>query len=210
MLLDERERVADGSPMRLFDLGRDGRLGERPQRRHALHRGEREVIAGDRGCLWAGVFGDHGGQFALILRRPAVLGGEELGRHLGAYACPFAAWHRPVSGQACGRIEFGDSLGDLDPKRRDVVGVDLERGAQPGDRQIVAVGQIRALQLLLPLRGQGMQTDPEQRLHVLRCHRIANLQTVDAGQPGTNPNAGALTALGVVASEWDVALFGRI
>src|SRR5215217_474921 len=55
-----------------------------------------------------------------------------------------------------------------------------------------------------------MKTDAEQRLHLLRCHRIANLQTVDASQPGTNPNARALTALGVVAGEWDVALLGRI
>jgi hypothetical protein len=66
------------------------------------------------------------------------------------------------------------------------------------------------VQLLLPLRGQGMQPDAEQRLHLLRCHRITNLQTVDASQPGTNPHARAFTALGVVAGEWYVALLGRI
>ena len=88
--------------------------------------------------------------------------------------------------------------------------VDLERRAQPGHRLIVPVGQVRALQLLLPLRGEGMQADAEQRLHLLRSHRIASLQTVDPGQPGTDPHTGALTALGVVAGERDVALLGRI
>ena len=66
------------------------------------------------------------------------------------------------------------------------------------------------MQLLLPLRGEGMQADAEQRLHLLRGHRIASLQTVDPGQPGADPHTGALTALGVVAGERDVAFLGRI
>ena len=121
VLFDEAQRVGDGGPVGLFDLRRNRRFGERPQRRDALHRGEGEVVAGDRGRLWAGVFSDRGGQFPGILRRPAVLGGEELARHLGTYPGPFAAWNRPVAGQACRRIEFGDPLGNLNPKRGDVV-----------------------------------------------------------------------------------------
>jgi hypothetical protein len=39
------------------------------------------------------------------------------------------------------------------------------------------------LQLLLSLRGERMQAYAEQRLHLLRGHRVADLQTVDAGQP---------------------------
>jgi hypothetical protein len=134
LLFDEPQRVGDGGAMRLLDPCRNGRFGDRPQRRHTLDRGERKVIAGDRGCLGPGVFGDHRGQFPRILRRPAVLGGEELGRHFGSYPGPFAARHRPVSGKACRSVHFGDPLGDLDPKRRDVIGIDLERGAQPGHR----------------------------------------------------------------------------
>ena len=134
VLFDEGQRVGDRSPVGLFDLRRNGRFGERPQRRDAFDRGEGEVVAGDRGRLWAGVFGDRGGEFPRILRWPAVLGGEELGRHLGAHPGPFAAWNRPVAGQAGGRIEVGDPLGNLDPKRRDVVVVDLERRTQPGHR----------------------------------------------------------------------------
>jgi len=70
-LFDEGERIGDGGPMGLFDLRRDGWFGERPQRRDAFDGGEGEVVAGDRGCLGPGVFGDRGGQFARILRRPA-------------------------------------------------------------------------------------------------------------------------------------------
>jgi hypothetical protein len=66
------------------------------------------------------------------------------------------------------------------------------------------------LQLLLPLRGERMKTDAEQCLHLLRSHRIASLQTVDAGQPGADPNARAFTAFGVVAGESDMAFFGCI
>jgi hypothetical protein len=34
---DEHQRVVDGGPVGLFDLRRNLRLGERPQRRDALH-----------------------------------------------------------------------------------------------------------------------------------------------------------------------------
>jgi hypothetical protein len=73
------------------------------------------------------VFRDRGGQFPDILRWPAVFGGEEFASHLGTYPGPFAAWNRPVSGQAGRRIELGDPLGNLDPKRGDVAVVNLER-----------------------------------------------------------------------------------
>jgi hypothetical protein len=49
--LDEAQRIGDRGPVGLFDLRRNRRFGERPQRRDALHRGEGEVVAGDRGCL---------------------------------------------------------------------------------------------------------------------------------------------------------------
>ena len=139
-----------------------------------------------------------------------MLGGEELAGYLGAYPGPFAAWNRPIFGKAGGRAEFGDPPSDLDPKRRDVVGVDLERRTQPGDKLVVAGGQVRPFELLLPLRREGMQADAEQRLHLLCGHRIAGLQSVDAGQPGADPNPGCFAALGVVAGERDMTFLGGI
>ena len=121
VLFDEGQRVGDRSPVGLLDLCRNGWFGDRPQRRDAFDRGEGEVVAGDRGRLWAGVFGDRGGEFPRVLRWPAVLGGEELRRHLGAHPRPFVPWNRPVARQAGSRIEVGDPLGYLDPKRRNVV-----------------------------------------------------------------------------------------
>ena len=88
--------------------------------------------------------------------------------------------------------------------------VDLERRTQPGHRQVVPAGQVRALQLLLSLYREGMQADAEQRLHLLRGHRISGVQTVDPGQPGADPHTGCFATLGVVAGEWDVAFLGRI
>jgi hypothetical protein len=66
------------------------------------------------------------------------------------------------------------------------------------------------LQLLLPLRGERMKADAEQSSHLLRSYRIADLQTVDPGQPGANPNTRRLAAFGVVAGERDMAFLGRI
>jgi hypothetical protein len=50
----------------------------------------------------------------------------------------------------------------------------------------------------------------EQRLHLLRRHRIAGLQAVDPGQSGANPHTGCFATLGVVAGERDVAFLGGI
>jgi hypothetical protein len=121
------------------------------------------------------VFGDRGGEFARIIGWPAVFGGEEFGHHFCAHTRPFVPWNRPVAPQPRSRIEVGDPLGDLDPKRRDVVVIDLERRTQPGDKLIVAAGQVGPLQLLLPLRREGMKADAEQRLHLLRRYRIASI-----------------------------------
>jgi hypothetical protein len=49
LLLDEAQRVVDGGLMGPFDRRRHRRFGDRPQRRHRLHRRERQVETGD--CL---------------------------------------------------------------------------------------------------------------------------------------------------------------
>jgi hypothetical protein len=46
--LQPADRVDDGGGVRCLDLGGQSRVGQRPQRRDALHRGERQVIAGHR------------------------------------------------------------------------------------------------------------------------------------------------------------------
>jgi hypothetical protein len=48
ILLDEPQRIAHGGLMRAFDDRRHGRVGDRPQGRHRLHRREGQVITGDR------------------------------------------------------------------------------------------------------------------------------------------------------------------
>ena len=48
ILLDEPQRIAHGGLMRAFDDRRHGRVGDRPQGGHRLHRRERQVITGDR------------------------------------------------------------------------------------------------------------------------------------------------------------------
>ena len=66
----------------------------------------------------------------------------------------------------------------------------LTRRAQPGDKLVVAARQIGTFELLLSLRREGMQVHAEQRLHLLRRHRIPGPQTVDPDQPGADPHPG--------------------
>jgi hypothetical protein len=75
---------------------------------------------------------------------------------------------------------------------------------------VVAAGQIRPFELLLPLGSEGMQPDAEQRLHLLRRHRIAGVQTVDPGRPGADPHTRCFAALGVIAGECDMTFLCRI
>ena len=90
---------------------------DRPQGRHGLHGGEGEVVAGDRLGPRPGVFGDLPGQLPRIHRLPAMLGGEELPRHLGADPGPVRRRHRPIPGQTGRLVDGGDPFRDLDPKR---------------------------------------------------------------------------------------------
>jgi hypothetical protein len=71
--------------------GRHTWVSDRPQRRHRLYGGERQVIAGD--CLRSrpGVFSDLPGQLPGIKRLAAMLGDKELPGDLGAHLCPAAA-----------------------------------------------------------------------------------------------------------------------
>jgi hypothetical protein len=52
MLLNERQRVRHGGLMGPFDRRRHRRFGDRPQRRHRLHRRKRQVETGDRLRPW--------------------------------------------------------------------------------------------------------------------------------------------------------------
>ena len=81
---DEAQRILHGSLVRPLDLRGDVRVGDRPQGRHRLHRGEGQVIAGNRLGARTRLLSDSGGDLAGIDRIAAMLGSEELPRHLGA------------------------------------------------------------------------------------------------------------------------------
>ena len=210
MLLNEPQRILHRGLMGPFDDRRDGRVGDRPQRRHRLHRGEGQVVAGNRLGPRPGVFGDLPGQLPRIHRLPAMLRGEELACHLGADPGPVRRRHRPIPGQTGRLVDGGDPFRHLDPERADVAVEDLERRPQPGHRQQVGFGQVRSLELLQSQLGQRVHTGAEQRPHLLRGHRVAGVEAVDAGHPRTDPHPGLLAPFGVVGGQAGVALLGRI
>ena len=89
-----------------------------------------------------------------------MLGGEELHRDLGADPGPLGHGQRVVTRVTLGRGEVLHPLGDLEPEGTDVAGVHPVRGAEPGRRLVVLLGQPGALEAGLPLRGSGWCPDP--------------------------------------------------
>ena len=71
-------------------------------------------------------------------------------------------------------------------------------------------GEVGPFQLLLPQLGQRMQTAAEQRSHLLRGHRVADGQSVDPVQAGTDPHPRGLTPFGVIRRQPRMTLLGRI
>ena len=69
------------------------RVGDRPQGRHRLHRGEGQVIAGNRLGARTGLLSDCRRKLAGIDRLPAMLASEELPGHLGAHLRPMPQRH---------------------------------------------------------------------------------------------------------------------
>jgi hypothetical protein len=210
MLFDERQRVLHRRLMGPFDHRRHRRVGDRPQGRHRLHRGERQVIPGDRLRARPRVFRDLPRQFPGINRLPAMLGPEKLTGHLGLHPGPISSRLRRAHGQAGRRIDRRDAPGHLEPERADVPIEDLERRAQLGHFLEVADSEVRSFQLLLPQFGQRVQTATEQRSHLLGGHRVAGGQAVDAVQAGADPHPWRLTAFGVVRREPGMTFLGRV
>ena len=141
---------------------------------------------------------------------PAMLGREQLPRHLGPYPGPLGRRDWPVRRQPRLLVERGDPFRHLNPKPARFGVGDLERHPQPGRRPDVGFGQISVAELFQPLRRQRMHPRAEQSPHLLPSHRIAGVQAIDARQASADPYPRALAPLGVVGSQPDVTLRGGI
>jgi hypothetical protein len=80
---DEGQRILHRSLVRLLDMRGDMWVGDRPQRRHRLDRGEGQVIAGNGLGARTRLLSDGGCDLTRIDRIAAMLCSEELPRHLG-------------------------------------------------------------------------------------------------------------------------------
>ena len=138
-----------------------------------------------------------------------MLSDKELPGHLRPNPRPVSRRDRGVDRLPDRGIESSDPLGHLDPERRRIVD-DLERCPQPHDVPEVLSSEVGAFQLLEPQLGQRMQPAPEQSAHLLRRHRVADVQTVDSLHAGTDPHPGRLAPFGVVRGEPGVPLVGRV
>ena len=138
-----------------------------------------------------------------------MLSDKELPGYLRPNPRPVSRRDRGVDRLPDRGIESSDPLGHLDPERRRIVD-DLERCPQPHDVPEVLSSEVGAFQLLEPQLGQRMQPAPEQSAHLLRRHRVADVQTVDTLHAGTDPHPGRLAPFGVVRGEPGVSLVGRV
>ena len=203
------QRVVDRGLMGPFDRRRHGRFGDRPQRRDRLHRRERQVETRRPSAL-VDVSSSRSAQPTRQHQSgPAMLSDKELPGYLRPDPRPVSRRDRGVDRLPDRGIERSDPLGHLDPERCRIVD-DLERCPQPHDVPEVRSSKVGAVQLLEPQLGQRMQPAPEQSAHLLRRHRVADVQTVDALHAGTDPHPRRLAPLGVVRGEPDVSLVGRV
>jgi hypothetical protein len=209
LLLDEAQRIVDRSLMGPFDRRRHRRIGDRPQRRHRLHRRERQVEPSDRLRPWTGTLRELPSQLASINRRTAMLSDKELPRYLRANPRPVSRRDRGVDRLTDRGIQSSDPLGHLHPERCRIVD-GLERSPQPHNVLEVPSSEVGVVQLPQPCLGQRMQPAPEQSPHLLRRHRVANVQTIDSLHAGTNPHPGRLAPFGVIRGKPAVSLVGRV
>jgi hypothetical protein len=128
---DEVQRILHGGLVRPLNLRGDVRVGDRPQRRHRLDRGEGQVIAGNRLGPWTRLLSDDGSDLARIDRIAAMLCSEELPRHLAADLRPRCRgdWLVRLLPR---RLLGGNPLRYLDPEGPDLAGVNLKRRTQLG------------------------------------------------------------------------------
>ena len=138
-----------------LDLVPDCGRGDRPQRRHALGGGERQVVAGHRGRARAGVPGDRCADLTGVGRVTAVLGPKQAAGNLGADAGPLVDVDRVVTGQAGRHVVLLEPARHLTTEQRHILGggVHLERRAQAHRRPPLRLGRIRA-QRFEPFGGQ--------------------------------------------------------
>jgi hypothetical protein len=128
-----------------------------------------------------------------------MLSGKELPGYLGPNPGSVSRRDRGVDRVPDRGIESSDPLGHLDPERRRIVH-DFERCPQPHHVLEVSSSEVRAFQLL----------QPQQSAHLLRRHRVADIQTVDTCHAGTDPHPGRLAPLGVIRSQPGASLVGRV
>jgi hypothetical protein len=171
-----------------FNHSRQCRIGYRPQRRHRLHRRERQVIPGNCLAPRPRVFRELTRQLPSINRLSPMLGEEELTGHLSPHPRPVSRRDRGVGRPSDGGVERRDALSHLNPKRAQIVVDNLERRPQPRHVLKILSREVGSLQLLLPQLGQRMQTAAKQRSHLLRRHRVTGGKSVDPIQAGADPH----------------------
>jgi hypothetical protein len=116
LALEPADDVAHCSVVRGRDLTCRRRIGQRPQRRHALDRRERQVVAGDRPLARPGRADDVVGQLARVDRLAAVIADEPVAGQLGPQACPVLVGERRVRPLTQFVVARDDSPRELAPE----------------------------------------------------------------------------------------------
>lgn len=191
---DPVEGVGDRLVVGLPDQGGEVGIGQCPQRRHVLHRGEGEVESGDR-LRWGGHLRDESVQLVAVQRLTAVLAQEQLGADLAA---------QPGSEVPSGCRREGSSSGGGVVAAGDL---ELERGrllelreplAQSDRSSLVAVGRVRAERVEQQIT-ERVAALREQVLHLLGGDHVPGLHA-QPGQARAHPAsrcfAGGLVVVG--------------
>ena len=188
MLLDKRQRVLHGGLMRAFDR-RPQRLVRRPPTMRTLTSPGR--TSGHNQQLSGFAAAKFSRSVPPVPARRSDRGHAQRGRTPGPpRSAPAPGLKRAGQRPPADRPPSGspDAFGDLEAERADVTINDLERRPEPGRVLVVALGEVRPLELLLPQLGKRVQTAAEQCSHLLGDNWVADGQAIDPAQAGTNPH----------------------
>ena len=195
--LEEADRRPDRRLVGGLDLAGHLGCGERPQRRHRLHRAEGQVVAGDRRLRRLGRGRDEAGQLGVVTRGAAMRPGEGASDDLGPDAGTLLGRDGCVPRASLRGVVRAEGGGDLLAK-----GGRLEGGEGSAEGTPAAGDGIRLLGARVPALA-------EEELHLLLGDDVA-VGEVEAGEAAAQPAARRLALLLVVGGEPDLAPLGAV
>ena len=166
VFFEKFEGLGHGLMVAILDDAGDRRRRDGPQSRHRFDRGKRQVVAGHGGGGRPGIAGDEAGEFAVICWWPTVGFGEHFPAQRRAYPCLDVVGDAGLGLVADGGVVVAVGLPQACDEPVFFV-VDRKWAAQPSGGDRTGFADTEAGEMAGDSVGVGVQSLPEQRLHLV-------------------------------------------